>query len=555
MHCNSTGVNSKFYFHSIVETNILNNLKNLKVSKATGADGIPAKMLKLSCDIIVPSLTYIFNLSISTGIYVDDWKRDRVIPVYKTEDRTKCENYRPISILPIISKLFEKEVFGQLYQYLIDNSLLSRFQSGFRPKHSTMSLLIEMGDNWFENMDNGEITGLISVDIRKAFDSIDHKILLRKMQDQFGVQDFELKWFQSYLTKRSQVCVVDGHASLAKEIVCGVPQGSILGPLMFLLYINDLPECPGMYADDTQIYASSASFSELVIKLNQDLENIVKWLSRNKLQLHTKKSKAMFIGSPYNFKNKVGNEQVMINDKPVTRYSSFPCLGVELDEIMSWENHIDTICGKVGSGIGIIKRVKPFVPSETLQNVYNSLVLPYFDYCSSLWDNCGSMLKEKLQKLQNRAARIMTGGNYDVRSTDLLHAMSWKNLNDRHKMNKSVLMFKILNNHSAPNLKDTFITRDINLGTNYNLRNADINLSVPKPRTEYLKMSFGYSGAVLWNSLPTQAKQTESLKTGYSPCCACAILFVLVDYYFLLFLTISYYFLLFLVSMVSSPIA
>ena len=202
----------------------------------------------------------------------------------------------------------------------------------------------------------------------------------------------------------------------------------------------------------------------------------------------------------------------MINDKPVTRYSSFPCLGVELDERMSWENHIDTICRKVGSGIGIIKRVKPFVPSQTLQNLYNSLVLPYFDYCSPLWDNCGSMLKEKLQKLQNRAARIMTGANYDVRSTDLLHAMSWKNLNDRHKMNKSVLMFKILNNHSAPNFKDKFITRDTNL-SNYNLRNADINFSVPKPRTEYLKKGFGYSGAVLWNSLPTQAKQTESLSS------------------------------------------
>jgi hypothetical protein len=329
LHCNSTGVNSKLYFHTITETNILKNLKNLKGLMATGADGIPAKMLKLSCDIIAPSLTYIFNLSISSGIYVDDWKRARVIPVYKTEDRTKCENYRPISTLPIISKLFEKEVFGQLYQYLIDNSLLSRFQSDFRPKHSTLSLLIEMCDNWFENMDNGEITGLISVDIRKAFDFIDHKILLRKMQDQFGVQNSELKWFQSYLTKRSQVCVFDGYTSLTKEIVCGVPQGSILGPLMFLLYINNLPEClknttPGMYADDTQIYASSASFSELVTKLNQDLENIVKWLSRNKLQLHTKKTKAMFIGSPYNLKNKVGNEQVMINDKPVTRYSSFP---------------------------------------------------------------------------------------------------------------------------------------------------------------------------------------------------------------------------------------
>ncbi len=117
LHRNSTDVNSKFNFHTITETNILKNLKNLKVSKATGADGIPAKMLKLSCDVIAPSLTYIFNLSISTGVYVDDWKRARVIPVYKTEDRTKCENYRPISILPIISKLFEKEVFGQLYQF------------------------------------------------------------------------------------------------------------------------------------------------------------------------------------------------------------------------------------------------------------------------------------------------------------------------------------------------------------------------------------------------------------------------------------------------------
>ena len=153
-------------------------------------------------------------------------------------------------------------------------------------------------------------------------------------------------------------------------------------------------------------------------------------------------------------------------------------MGVELDERMSWENHIDTICRKVGSG----------------------------EACS-----------KRMQKLQNRAARIMTGANYDVRSTDLLHAMSWKNLNDRHKMNQLVLMFKILNNHSAPNLKDKFITRDTKLN-NYNPRNADINFSVPKPRTEYLKkdivgLCFGYSGAVLLNSLPTQAKQTESLSS------------------------------------------
>ena len=292
--CNSTDVNSQFNFHTINESSTLKNLKNLKISKATGVDGIPAKILKLSYNIISPSFTYIFNLSISTGVFVDDWKRARVTPVYKSEYRRKCEDYRPISTLPIISKIFEKEIYGQLYQYLINNSLFSRFQSGFRLKHSTLSLLIQMCDNWFEKMDNGELTGLKSIDIRKAFDSIDHKILLRKMHERFGIQGLELKWFQSYLTKRSQMCVVNGHTSSAKEIVCGVPKGPILGPLLFLLYIYDLPEClqntiPGLYADDTQIHASLANFTDLVAKLSKDLENIVIWLSQNKLQLHTKK--------------------------------------------------------------------------------------------------------------------------------------------------------------------------------------------------------------------------------------------------------------------------
>ena len=175
----------------------------------------------------------------------------------------------------------------------------------------------------------------------------------------------------------------------------------------------------------------------------------------------------MFIGSPYNLKNKVGNQQVMINDKPVTRYSFLRCLRIELDERMSWEKHIDSLCRKVASGIGIIKRLEPFVTHETLHSLYNSLVIPYFD-CSPLWDNCGNMFVDKLQKLQNKATRVITRANYDVRSAD--QAMSWKNLKDRHKMNKSVLIFKLSNNHSAPNLKNKFITKENLNQNNYNLR-------------------------------------------------------------------------------------
>ncbi len=182
-----------------------------------------------------------------------------------------------------MSKAFEKEVFRQVYRYLSESSLLSKFQSGFRPKHSTVTALIQMCDEWLENMDNGKLNGVVFIDIKKAFDSINHRILLNKMNEQFGIFGVELKWFESYLTNREQQCNVNGELSSNKIITCGVPQGSILGPLLFLLYINDLPDClkstnPYMYADDTQIFSSSYDANELVVSLNSDLAHVCNWL-------------------------------------------------------------------------------------------------------------------------------------------------------------------------------------------------------------------------------------------------------------------------------------
>ncbi|CAB3977575.1 Hypothetical predicted protein [Paramuricea clavata] len=279
---------------------VASTLRGLKACKATGLDKIPAKILKLSANIIAPSLTFIFNLSLATSVYIDEWKRARVTPIFKSGDKRQCDNYRPISILPVVSKAFEKEVFV--------SSLLSKFQSGFRPKHSTVTALIQMGDEWLENMDNGKLNGVVFIDIKNAFDSINHRILLNKMNEQFGIFGVELKWFESYLTNREQQCNVNGELSSNKIITCGVPQGSILGPLLFLLYINDLPDClkstnPCMYADDTQIFSSSYDANELVVNLNSDLAHICNWLKENRLQMHPSKCKMMFIGSPYNLNN------------------------------------------------------------------------------------------------------------------------------------------------------------------------------------------------------------------------------------------------------------
>ena len=194
-----------FRFSNIPVENVVLTLNNLKVSKSTGLDKIPAKVLKIASSIIAPSLTFIFNLSLSSGIFFDDRKNARVCPVYKGNDRRDIGNYRPISILPIISKVFEKEVFQQLYLYLKVNSILSKFQSRFRPLHSTVSALIQMCDDWSDNMDKGKLTGVVFLDIRKAFDSIDHSILLETVKF-YGVADRELMWFKSYLTARQQQC-------------------------------------------------------------------------------------------------------------------------------------------------------------------------------------------------------------------------------------------------------------------------------------------------------------------------------------------------------------
>ena len=266
---------------------------------------------------------------------------------------------------------------------------------------------------------------------------------------------------------------------------------------------------PGLYADDTQIYASSDNYDELVNFLNSDLENISRWLSDNKLQHHATKTKLMFIGSPYNIRNKIGDKSVTLRNTPLLRYRSFKCLGVAIDEHLSWEVHVNTICKKISAGIGVLKRTKPFVHNETLHTIYMALTQPYFDYCSPLWDNCGVLLKEKLQRFQNRAARVVTRAKFDVSSSELLELLNWKNLENRFKLNKLILMYNILNNGTAPCLRDFFSARSDN--NNYNLRNYDTDLSIPKPKKEFLKRSFRYRGAVLWNSLSYEAKTAQSI--------------------------------------------
>ena len=274
-------------------------LTKIDEKKSVGLDNIPHKLIKIAADVVAPSLTVIFTASINTGIFPQEGKESRVSPVYKSGARNDPSNYRPISVIPVVAKIFEKIVYEQLYEYLDNYNLLTTCQSGFRSLHSTLTALVEATNSWSVNIDNGLVNGVVFIDLKKAFDTIDHNIIPKKLGN-YGVDLNSLKWFESYLTNRTQKCRVNDNLSSSNPVSCGVPQGNNFGPLLFLVYINDPPNClaiPRMFADDTSVSYAAKSVDELQSVINSELVNLHKWLNTNKLSLNIAKTVFMIIRS------------------------------------------------------------------------------------------------------------------------------------------------------------------------------------------------------------------------------------------------------------------
>ena len=288
--------NSVFRIKPTYPQQVLELMLKLSNKKATGPDGISSKLIKISAPVIVSSITKIFNSLISTGIFPDEWKLARVTPVHKNGSPSDENNYRLISIIPIVAKLFEKIIYDQCYKYIYRIIIC---QSGFRALHSTITSLLCATDKWHLNIDKGQINGVVFVDLKKAFDTVDHTILIAKMK-QYGLSELAFCLFESYLENRSQGCFVNGHLSHERPIKCGVPQGSVLGPLLFLIFINDLPNCfnsgtAEMYADDTTVTFSADDTASLELQINKELECLNKWLVVNKLSLNVSKTEFMLV--------------------------------------------------------------------------------------------------------------------------------------------------------------------------------------------------------------------------------------------------------------------
>ena len=387
----------------------------------------------------------------------------RVTPIFKEGDKTEKSNYRPISDLPVISRLFERLVANQLYQHMNDNGYFSLEQSGFLRLHSTVTCLLKNTDDWYNGLDLRKLVAVVFIDLKKAFDTADHDILCRKLE-YYGIQQQQLACFKSYLSNRKQFSRVNGVDSSVEGINVVVPQGSCLGRLLFLICINDLPQAVrkssvSMYVDDTSLCHQSSDITQLNEAINSDLAQVEKWLKGNKLSLNVMKTHSMLISTKPKHET-LANEgeslKLRIRDNELEVVQKSKYLGVQIDNNLDWKEHIQTVSSKVSRGVGFLKHVKSLLPEETLKTMYTGIVEPHFRHCYSVWGCCGLTEINQLQKLQNRAARIVTGSSFDAPGRPLIKKLGWKTIEELIASESNIMVFKSLHELAPPYMCNLF---------------------------------------------------------------------------------------------------
>ena len=477
----------------------------MKSKNSKGIDNISTKIIKNIKNEIALPITNLVNKMINDGLFPDKLKIAKIIPIYKKNDLHLFENYRPISILPSFSKIFEKILYNQMFNYFTNSDLFYKSQYGFRSLHSTEYAALELIERIIADMDQNLQPMTIFMDFSKAFDTLNHKILLHKLKH-YGFSEKSIQLITSYLGDRFQYVNFKDASSEYLKIECGVPQGSILGPFFFIVYINDITTAtklftPLIYADDTTLFTSLQSYnSENIVTLNQELKIIVNWLKSNKLSLNTQKTKAMHFHMP---PKKVIHPLLYLDETEIEFVKEFNFLGLTLDDNLKWTHHIDSVSKKISKTLGIMTKLKDTIPTAALLNIYNALLLPYINYCLIIW----GYKSERLFKLQKRAVRTITKSKYNAHTEGLFKALRLLKINDLCKLQDLKFCHKLINNKLP-----LYFLKNLQSKPNeyichaYNLRKTN-EIRLPAVKHEFAKHSINYRYPATLNSTSINIKE------------------------------------------------
>nr|CAI5852127.1 unnamed protein product [Callosobruchus analis] len=503
-----------FNFEETDEITVLKHLASIK-SNSIGFDGIEIKFLKLCCPFLLPYLTHIINYCIRNSVYPANWKIAKIIPIPKNKDPQTLKDLRPISILSAPSKILEKILNEQLRSYLLSHAILPDEQAGFRAGHSCCTALLNVTDNILKATDRGEITILVLLDYSKAFDTINHSVLISVLHS-IGLSNHASALITNFLVNRKQRVVLNDNVSEALDVVAGVPQGSILGPLLYILYTSQFPKAVKhsklqLYADDTQILYSCRpdKLDEGCSKICTDLQILSDLSQRHSLRLNPEKSNYIVFG-PKKIRNALANNlNVQIDGVSINRQTEVKNLGVILDEDLRFKNHVTNTIRKAFSNLKSIYGYKDLLNRNTKILLTDALVLSHFNFCDVLYNACIDYHDTKrIQKVQNACLRLIHGIRRGKSTSHKLVQTNWLNMKDRRVLHSVCLYQKVVTTKVPLNLYDKITFR--HYVHNVNIRSKSY-ITPPAHHTALFERSFSYNIAKTYNAVP-QSLKPKSLK-------------------------------------------
>jgi len=496
-----------FFINPVTPNEVLKAISSLNNKKSSGPNSIPFQIFECLSESLSNLLADLFNLSFSTGLFPSKLKEARVIPVFKKNSPTQVENYRPISLLSNLDKILQKLMFLRITNFLEHNNILYNRQFGFRSKHSTTNALITSVEQIYKAIDRGDYSASVLIDLQKAFDTVDHSILISKL-NHYGIRGLPLSWFKSFLSQRSQFVSISGVNSSTKYIAHGVPQGSVLGPLLFLIYINDLKKAipfstVNLFADDTMLFFSNPSLKSLTKKLNIDLKCLTNWLNSNKIALNSSKTELLLFKPRH--KICTYDAKFTINGNRIYPSKSVKYLGIYIDDTLSWETHTNFVCNKLRRANGALSKLRFYLPNNLMLSLYYALFHSHLSYACQVWGQNRKSQISRVLTLQKIALRIISFSNFNAHSSPLFLKYKLLSFPDYVKLLNIILVHQSLAN-SIPNTVSNILSFQ-SLTNNarpsrYPNRAKTGMLQLPRTFTQtYGDLSIRYQAVLSWNSM------------------------------------------------------